>query len=50
MVMAKVSIKQVEPQFAQELETPLKTALEQLGYSVPENFKLRVSLLRAQWS
>lgn len=45
--MAKVSIKQVEPQFAQELETPLKTALEQLGYSVPENFKLRVSLLRA---
>jgi hypothetical protein len=45
--MAKVSIKQVEPQFAQELETPLKAVLEQLGYSVPENFKLRVSLLRA---
>jgi hypothetical protein len=45
--MAKVSIKQVEPQFAQELENPLKAALKQLGYSVPENFKLRVSLLRA---
>jgi hypothetical protein len=43
----KTSIKQVEPQFAQELETPLKAALKQLGYSVPENFKLRVSLRRA---
>jgi hypothetical protein len=45
--MTKVSIKQVEPQFAQQLETPLKAVLKQLGYSVPENFKLRVSLLRA---
>ncbi len=45
--MTKVSIKQVEPQFAQELETPLRAALKQLGYCVPEHFKLRVSLLRA---
>jgi hypothetical protein len=45
--MKKISIKQVEPQLAQEVETSLKTALKQQGYSVPENFKLRVSLLRA---
>ncbi len=45
--MKKISIKQVEPQLAQEVETPLKTALKQHGYSVPENSKLRVSLVRA---
>jgi len=45
--MKKVSIQQVEPQFAQQLESPLKVALKQLGYSVPENFRLRVSLLQA---
>jgi hypothetical protein len=45
--MKKLSIKQVEPQLAQDVEAPLKTALKQHGYSVPENFRLRVSLLRA---
>jgi hypothetical protein len=45
--MKKVSIRQVEPRFAQELETPLKAALKQLGYPIPESFRLRVSLLKA---
>lgn len=45
--MKKLSIEQVEPRFAQELEKPLKAALEHLGYSVPESFQLRVSLLKA---
>lgn len=45
--MKKISIQQVEPRFAQELETPLKAALTQLGYSIPESFRLRVSLLAA---
>ena len=45
--MKKISIQQVEPRFAQELETPLKAALKQLGYSIPESFRLRVSLLAA---
>jgi hypothetical protein len=45
--MKKISIQQVEPRFAKELETPLKAALKQLGYSIPESFRLRVSLLAA---
>jgi hypothetical protein len=45
--MKKISIEQVEPRFAQELETPLKVALKKLGYSIPESFRLRVSLLQA---
>ncbi len=45
--MRKISIEQVEPRFAQELEVPLKAALKQLGYSIPESFRLRVSLLKA---
>ncbi len=45
--MEKLSIKQVEPRFAQELETPLKETLKKLGYSIPEKFRLRVSLLQA---
>src|SRR5208282_2899092 len=45
--MKKISIKQVEPHLAQDVETPLKTALKQHGYTVPEGSKLRVSLLRA---
>jgi hypothetical protein len=45
--MKKISIKQVEPCFAQELEPPLKTALKKLGYPIPESFRLRVSLLQA---
>src|ERR1035437_3420851 len=45
--MEKIRIKQVEPRFAQELETPLKDTLKKLGYSIPESFRLRVSLLQA---
>lgn len=45
--MKKIRIEQVEPRFAQELETPLKTTLKKLGYAIPESFRLRVSLLQA---
>jgi len=45
--MEKLKIEQVEPRFAHELETPLKASLKKLGYSVPESFRLRVSLLQA---
>jgi len=45
--MEKAKIGQVEPRFAQELETPLKATLKKLGYSIPESFRLRVSLLHA---
>jgi hypothetical protein len=45
--MEKTKIGQVEPRFAQELETPLKATLKKLGYSIPESFRLRVSLLNA---
>jgi hypothetical protein len=45
--MKKIRIEQVEPRFAQELESPLKDTLKKLGYSVPESFRLRVSLLQA---
>jgi hypothetical protein len=46
-MMEKISVEQVEPRVAHELETPLKDALKQLGYSIPESFRLRVSLLSA---
>jgi hypothetical protein len=45
--MKRIKIEQVEPRFAQELEAPLKDTLKKLGYSVPESFRLRVSLLQA---
>jgi hypothetical protein len=45
--MGKIRIEQVEPRFAQELETPLKDTLRKLGYSIPESLRLRVSLLQA---
>jgi hypothetical protein len=45
--MEQLKIDQVEPRFANELETPLKTALKKLGYSIPESFRLRVNLLQA---
>jgi hypothetical protein len=45
--MKKISIRQVEPRVAQELETPVKAALQQVGISVPESFRLRVSFLQA---
>jgi hypothetical protein len=45
--MEKIRIEQVEPRFAHELETPLKNTLKKLGYSIPDSFRLRVSLLHA---
>jgi hypothetical protein len=45
--MEKIRIEQVEPRFAQELETLLKATLKRLGYSIPESLRLRVSLLQA---
>jgi hypothetical protein len=45
--MERIRIEQVEPRFAHELETPLKNTLKKLGYSIPESFRLRVSLLHA---
>jgi hypothetical protein len=45
--MKKISIEQVEPRFAEELDPPLKAVLKQLGYSIPDGFRLRVSLLQA---
>jgi len=45
--MEQLKIDQVEPRFANELETPLKTALKKLGYSVPDSFRLHVKLLKA---
>jgi hypothetical protein len=46
VAMKKVSIEQVEPRFAQQLEAPLKAVLKQLGYSIPDGFRLRISLLQ----
>ncbi len=46
--MKKVNIKEVEPQFAQKLEVPLKAVLQQLGYSIPESFRLRIALVNAE--
>jgi hypothetical protein len=43
----KTRIEQVEPQFAQKLDSPLKNVLQELRYSIPENSSLRVSLLDA---
>jgi hypothetical protein len=45
--MKKLRIEEVEPRFAEELEGPFKSTLKRLGYAVPENFRLRVSLLQA---
>jgi|ERR1700678_3926919 len=45
--MEQLKIDQVEPRFADELETPLKSALKKLGYSIPDGFRLRVNLLQA---
>jgi hypothetical protein len=43
----KTRIEQVEPQFAQKLDSPLRNVLQELRYSIPENSSLRVSLLDA---
>jgi len=45
--MEQLKIDEVEPRFADELEAPLKTALKNLGYSIPKSFRLRVNLLQA---
>src|SRR6266700_1125455 len=45
--MKKISIEQVEPRFARELETPVKVTLQKLGFTIPESFRLRVSFLQA---
>jgi hypothetical protein len=44
----KVSIQQLEPSLAQELEIPYKTALQKLlGRSVPDGLQLRVAIRQA---
>jgi hypothetical protein len=40
-----MKIEQLEPQFAQKLDTPLKHILRELQYSIPDNYKSRVALL-----
>jgi hypothetical protein len=45
--MKKDSIEQVESSIAQELEIPLKAALQRHGYSIHESLRLRLSLLNA---
>jgi len=42
-----MKIEQVEPQFAQKLDSPLKHILQELQYFVPSNYRPRVSLLDA---
>jgi hypothetical protein len=43
----RAKIEQVEPQFAQKLDNPFKSILQELRYSVPSGYRLRVSLLDA---
>lgn len=45
--MEQLKIDQVEPRFANELESPVKSALKKLGYTIPDSFRLRVSFLQA---
>src|SRR5271154_64198 len=42
-----MKIEQLEPQFAQKLDNPLKHILQELQYLVPDNYRPRVSLLDA---
>ena len=42
-----MKIEQLEPQFAQKLDNPLKHILQELQYFVPDNYRPRVSLLDA---
>lgn len=42
-----MKIEQVEPQFAQKLDNPLKHILQEFQYLVPDNYRPRVSLLDA---
>src|SRR5271167_4469477 len=43
----KTKIQQVEPQFAQKLDNPFKSVLQELRYPIPPGYRLRVSLLDA---
>src|SRR5690348_3270096 len=45
--LSKMKIEQLEPQFAQKLDNPLKHILQELQYFVPDNYSPRVSLLDA---
>jgi len=45
--MTKPQIGQVEPQFAQKLNKPFKTILQELSYAVPADYQLRASFLDA---
>jgi hypothetical protein len=42
-----MKIEQLEPQFAQKLDNPLKQILQEFQYLVPDNYRPRVSLLDA---
>jgi|HubBroStandDraft_3_1064219.scaffolds.fasta_scaffold137945_2 hypothetical protein len=43
----KAKIEHIEPQFAQKLDNPFKSVLQELRYPVPPGYRLRVSLLDA---
>jgi hypothetical protein len=43
--MNKPSIQQVELHVSQSVQSSLKSALQQVGYSIPEGYRLRVALL-----
>jgi len=45
--MKKINIEQVESSIAQELDKPLKAALQRHGYPIHESLRLRLSLLNA---
>jgi len=45
--MSKLNIQQVELRVSQTLQSPLKVALEQAGYVVPDGYRLCVSLVDA---
>ena len=40
-----MNIKELEPEFAQKLRDPLRDILQDLSYSFPEQYQIRVSLL-----
>ena len=46
--MKKANIQQIEPEFAQKLDLPWKSILQELNYSVPSGYRVRVSLRDAK--
>lgn len=46
--MKKLKIQQIEPQFAQKLDSPWKNILQELNYPVPSGYQVRVSLRDAK--